>query len=121
MCRLLYSVGEYEVMAEWLNAVIAWWCEPWNLLSGIMSAVALAGTLMNAERNKWGFAFWLVSNLYFSIRFFTIGEYAQSALFFAYFVLAIRGVFAWVKKEEEDKKAVEKAAATGVVDFDENK
>ncbi len=76
----------------------------WTFMSWIMSAIALAGTLMNAERNKWGFAFWLVSNLYMSIRFFVIGEYAQSALFFVYFLLAIRGIFAWTKKEKQDYK-----------------
>lgn len=62
---------------------------------------------MNAERNKWGFAFWLISNLYMSIRFFVIGEYFQSMLFFAYFILAIRGIFAWTKKETKEEKAKE--------------
>lgn len=107
-------------MGTWLSAVVTWWCDPWNLLSGVMSAVALAGTLMNAERNKWGFAFWLISNLYMSIRFFNIGEYAQSVLFLIYFLLAIRGVFSWTRKEVQDKKAIEKAAETGVADFGEN-
>ena len=73
-----------------------------NILPWIMSAIALAGTLMNAERNKWGFICWLVSNLYMSVRFFTIHEYAQSVLFFVYFLLAIRGIFAWTKKESTD-------------------
>lgn len=45
----------------------------WTLLSWIMSAVALAGTLMNAERNKYGFVFWLISNLYMTVRFAVIG------------------------------------------------
>ena len=51
-------------MGDWFNAVILWWCQPWNLLSGVMSVIALIGTFMNAERNKWGFAFWLISNMY---------------------------------------------------------
>lgn len=72
-----------------------------KILPWIMSGVALAGTLINAERNKWGFVFWLFSNMYMSIRFFKIGEYAQSALFFAYFLLAIRGIFSWTKKESK--------------------
>ncbi len=90
------------------SQLTSWWSLPenqalvWNVLSWIMSAVALAGTLMNAERNKWGFAFWLFSNLYMSIRFFVIGEYAQCALFFVYFLLAIRGIFAWTKKEKKE-------------------
>ena len=90
-----------------LANIIAWWCDPWNMLSGIMSLIALLGTIMNAERNKLGFIFWLVSNMYMCVRFFVIGEYAQSALFCAYFILAIRGIFAWTKKEnvaKEDSK-----------------
>ncbi len=74
----------------------------WTILSWVMSAVGLAGTLMNAERNKWGFVFWLVSNMYMVIRFFIIGEYAQCALFFVYFLLAIRGIIAWTKKENKE-------------------
>ncbi len=89
------------------NSVISWLSNPWNLLSGLMSLIAFIGTIMNAERNKWGFAFWLISNLYMSIRFFVIGEYFQSMLFFAYFILAIRGIFAWTKKETKEEKAKE--------------
>ena len=68
-----------------------------------MSFVALWGTIMNAERNKLGFMFWLISNLYMMIRFFVIGEYAQSILFFIYFILAIRGLFVWSNKESYDR------------------
>ncbi len=90
-------------MVEWFNSVIAWFAaSPWNILSVVMSGIAFLGTVMNAERNKIGFIFWLISNLYMSIRFYMIGEYAQCVLFFAYFVLAIRGIFAWTKKEKEE-------------------
>lgn len=72
----------------------------WNILSWTMSAIALLGTIWNAERNKYGFCFWLVSNLYMTIRFYVIGEYAQMTLFFIYFLLAIRGIVVWNKKEK---------------------
>ena len=72
----------------------------WTILSWVMSAIALAGTLMNAERNKYGFVFWLISNMYMTVRFAVIGEYAQMVLFFVYFLLAIRGLFAWSKKKK---------------------
>lgn len=71
----------------------------WTILSWIMSAIALFGTVLNAERNIYGFLFWLVSNLYMTIRFAYIGEYAQAVLFFIYFILAIRGIISWQKKE----------------------
>lgn len=51
-------------------------------------------------RNKYGFVFWLISNLYMTVRFAVIGEYAQMVLFFVYFLLAIRGIIAWTKKEK---------------------
>lgn len=70
-------------------------CMLWQIANWAMSAIALAGTLMNAERNKYGFVFWLISNLYMTVRFAIIGEYAQMSLFFIYFLLAIRGLFAW--------------------------
>ena len=82
----------------------------WAVLSWLMSAIAFAGTVMNAERNKWGFVFWLISNLYMSVRFFVIKEYAQSVLFFLYFILAIRGIFSWTKKEEREEAIEEELA-----------
>lgn len=71
----------------------------WHILSWIMCGVALAGTIINAERNKYGFVFWGVSNLYMVIRFAVIKEYAQTTLFFIYFLLALRGIYSWSKKE----------------------
>lgn len=70
----------------------------WIMLNWVMSAVALIGTIFNAEKNIYGFIFWLISNLYMSIRFCVIGEYAQSMLFLIYFLFAIRGIAVWSKK-----------------------
>ena len=78
----------------------------WQVLSWIMCAVALTGTIINAERNKYGFAFWVVSNLYMVIRFAVIDEFAQMTLFFVYFLLAIRGIYSWTKKEKVKNKGV---------------
>ena len=61
----------------------------WTILSWVMSAAALIGTVINAEQNKYGFAFWIVSNLYMVIRFAFIGEYAQMTLFFFFYLLFI--------------------------------
>lgn len=74
-------------------------------LSWIMSGIALAGTLINAERNKWGFIFWIVSNTYMFITFWISGLHAQSVLFFIYFLLAIRGIISWSIKEKREKKS----------------
>lgn len=73
----------------------------WAVLSWVMSGIALFGTILNAERNIYGFVFWLVSNLYMTVRFTYIGEYAQAVLFFIYTILAIRGMVAWKQKENQ--------------------
>lgn len=75
----------------------------WTILSWVMSGIALIGTILNAERNIVGFLFWLVSNLYMTIRFAYIGEYAQALLFLIYFLLAIRGIVVWQKKGKNKK------------------
>lgn len=75
----------------------------WEILSWVMSGIALIGTLLNAERNKWGFIFWLVSNFYLTIKFWYIGELAQSILFAVYTILAIRGIYAWTKQDFKAK------------------
>lgn len=103
-------------MGNWLLEIMNWFTVEgnqqilWTVLSWLMSAIAFAGTVMNAERNKWGFVFWLISNLYMSVRFFVIKEYAQSILFFLYFILAIRGIFSWTKKEEREEAIEEQLA-----------
>lgn len=75
----------------------------WTILSWVMSIIALAGTILNAERNIYGFVFWIVSNMYMTIRFAYIGEYAQACLFLIYTILAVRGIIAWRKKEQKSK------------------
>lgn len=65
------------------------------MLEWVMSAVALAGTVLNAEKVRAGFWFWLVSNLFWTIYDFQVGAYAQSALFAVYTLLAIRGLIVW--------------------------
>lgn len=76
----------------------------WTVASWVMSAVALTGTIINAERNRFGFVFWALSNAYMAIRFFVIGEYAQSLLFLIYLILAFRGLTRWAECEKIDSE-----------------
>ena len=70
----------------------------------IVSVVALIGTILNAQRNRFGFYAWLFTNAFWTVYDFKIGAYAQSVLFFAYFLLAIKGLITWKKKEEFENK-----------------
>ena len=38
-----------------------------DILQWIMSGIALTGTILNSNMNKWGQAFWIISNIYMCI------------------------------------------------------
>lgn len=71
-------------------------------IAWIVSGVALTGTILNANRNKYGFILWFFTNLFWTIIDFKAGLYAQSGLFFAYTLLAVKGMITWNKKEKAD-------------------
>lgn len=75
-----------------------------EIITWIISILALTGTILNANRNKYGFILWLITNMYWTVIDFKTGLYAQSALFFAYTILAVKGIITWSKKEKEDSK-----------------
>lgn len=81
--------------------LLFWGLDAWNILNTLMSIVALIGTVWNAQRDKYGFLFWIISNLYMVIRFAYIKEYPQMVLFFIYFILAVYGFINWIKKEQK--------------------
>ena len=75
-----------------------------EVVTWIVSLLALTGTILNSDRNKYGFLLWIATNLFWVVVDFRAGLYAQSALFAAYVVLAIKGILTWSRKEKEDKK-----------------
>lgn len=75
-----------------------------DILQWIMSGIALTGTILNSNMNKWGQAFWIISNIYMCILDWNAGLYAQSVLFFIYFLLAIKGIYTWTKKQNNKSK-----------------
>lgn len=77
-----------------------------NILTIIVTIVSLIGTILNSQRNKYSQFFWIFSNLYWVIYDFKIGAYEQGLLFFVYFILAIRGLIVWSKKEKADDSAI---------------
>lgn len=73
-------------------------------MSWLISIVALVGTCLNASRIKYGFVLWFFTNLYWTVVDFKAGLYAQSALFLAYTLLAVKGIVTWTKKESLEIK-----------------
>lgn len=74
-----------------------------EIITWIVSLLALTGTILNSNRNKYGFILWFFTNLFWTVVDFKSGLYAQSALFAAYTVLAVKGMITWTKKEQADK------------------
>lgn len=77
-----------------------------EVITWIVSLFALTGTILNSNRNKYGFAIWICTNLFWLVVDFRAGLYAQSALYGAYVILAIRGLLTWSKKEKADDTAI---------------
>lgn len=77
-----------------------------EVITWIVSALALTGTILNSNRNKSGFYLWLCTNMFWTVVDFRAGLYAQSALFGAYTLLAVKGLITWTKKEKQDKERI---------------
>lgn len=73
-----------------------------EIVTWIVSGLALIGTVLNANRNKYGFVLWFFTNLFWVIVDFKAGLYAQSALFVAYTWLAAKGLYTWYKLETKE-------------------
>ncbi len=75
-----------------------------DLLIWLNTAVAIAGTFLNAKRIRFGFVLWMITNLVFVVNNLYIKSYPQAALFSVYFGLAL---FGWINWGKETKKALE--------------
>lgn len=63
----------------------------------LVTALSLVGTILNIKKKRICFGIWLVTNSIWCLFDFSIGAYAQSALFAVYVGLALWGVIAWRK------------------------
>lgn len=73
-----------------------------NFISWFFCSIALAGKILNAKMNKWGFVCWMISNSYMTVHFWNIGEPAQSVLNGIYLICAFYGFNEWGKKQKQN-------------------
>jgi nicotinamide riboside transporter PnuC len=66
----------------------------------LITILALVGTIANVHKQRWCFVVWLITNMAWAIHNYKIGEYAQSALFATYWLLAVWGLRIWKKERE---------------------
>lgn len=65
------------------------------MLTWVLVAVALIGTVLNVLQERSGFLFWMVSNLGLATVNFRRRQWAQGVLFAVYLGLAVWGWSAW--------------------------
>lgn len=73
-----------------------------QVLNWIMSILAFFGTCLNAEKYRAGFYIWAVTNAYMAGLNFYLGIPSIGFLYVAYFIMAIRGLVVWKRKEKKD-------------------
>ncbi|GMB10433.1 MAG: nicotinamide mononucleotide transporter [Candidatus Improbicoccus devescovinae] len=78
-----------------------------DVLSWVMSGVAIIGNIFNTKKNKFGFVFWSVSNLFMVFRFWHTKQFDQCALNSIYFFLSIYGLYSWNKTSKNNNVSAE--------------
>jgi len=66
-------------------------------MTWLITALALVGVVLNIKKNRLCFIVWLFTNSAWCIYDYSIGAYAQSALFAVYTCLAVWGLIEWRK------------------------
>ena len=69
-----------------------------STLMWIVTGASLIGTILNIKKKPVCFIIWFFTNSLWMIYDFSIGSYAQAALFTVYTGLAIWGIIEWRKK-----------------------
>jgi len=70
----------------------------WNLFTWTLMIAALVGVILNIKKKRACFFVWAITNFSWMIVDFYEKIYAQSFLFFIYFLLAIWGISEWKDK-----------------------
>jgi len=70
-----------------LFEIVTWTC----------SVLATIGVILNIKKRRSCFFVWAVTNATWTVIDFYKEIYAQSALFFLYFLLALWGIYEWRK------------------------
>ena len=63
--------------------------------SWIIAALSIVGVILNIKKNKFCFVIWAGTNGFWTAYDYSIGAYAQAALFGVYFTLALWGLWEW--------------------------
>lgn len=71
-----------------------------EILTSLLTVLSIIGVILNIRKMRICFYIWAFTNASWMVIDFYKEVYAQSALFFVYFVLAIWGIYKWRKDEK---------------------
>lgn len=72
-----------------------------EIISYIITAASIIGTIANAYQKRWCFIVWLFTNSFWLVYDIIIGAYSQAILYAVYVVLAVIGLKKWTKKGQK--------------------
>ena len=74
-----------------------------NTISWIATAIAIIGTIANANKKRFGFWFWLISNVFWVAFNIYNKMYAQAAVYVFNSAMCIVGLRQWKRNKEEEE------------------
>ncbi|MHC4542351.1 MAG: hypothetical protein ACYS74_21630 [Planctomycetota bacterium] len=72
------------------------------MIQWTITAVALAGLVLNIAKRWQGYLLWCVSNAYWAYYNYQADEYAQAALFAVFWIASVAGVTVWKRKRNRE-------------------
>lgn len=70
-----------------------------TIVTWILSAISIVGTLRNAMGKVDGFYIWIVSNLGWLVAEIILKQWAQVPMWIVYTILSVVGIVMWKKKK----------------------
>lgn len=85
----------YKLEVYWVSLWIFGFIDYWTLGSWIASLVSITAYMMLIAKRRICFTLWIISNGFFIIHNFALGEYTYVILWIAYIALSMYGLLTW--------------------------
>lgn len=74
-----------------------------SILSYIITAITLIGTVANSLQKIWCFYIWIPTNLFWAVYNIIIGQYAQAVLYTVNAATSVIGLVRWSRAAKNKK------------------
>lgn len=72
-----------------------------TIISYLITAITLVGTVGNSFQKVWCFYIWIPTNLFWVIYNIVIGQYQQAILYTVNTITSVMGLYNWKKKDNK--------------------